>query len=306
MEKLKQAFSFLLKYAVAGALLYYLLQKTDGRAIIEAVLSLKAEAFLTALLIAGLNLTLQFLRWKYLIEQHSSQFSVSDLLPSFLAGFSLRLIVPGGHAEFAKVFMLPGRKRGKILAFGWEKFFQTYLKLVLMLIVLPFFFKDLPFWTRALPLVLIGIFLFLPVLLNQPFISRHLEKPTGYYRIFSQTLLYTFLIYATLIMQYQALLSALHPLPVLKTSACVIFILGSGLIPISVAGLGVRENVALYFFTRLGVPAGIAVGISLLIFLMNHVLPALAGTVFVIRRREMLTEVIPTLRITLRRIFFRE
>ncbi len=306
MEKLKQILSFVLKYAVAGVLLYYLLQKADGRAIIDAVLALKAEAFLAALLIAALNLTLQFLRWRYLIEQHSSQFSVGDLLPSFLAGFTLRMIVPGGHAEFAKVFMLPGRKRGKILAFGWEKFFQTYLKLVLMLIVLPFFFDNLPLWTRAIAPVLIILFLFLPLLLSKPFIARHLEKPAGYYRIFSQTLMYTFLIYATLIMQYQALLSVLHPLPLAETAATVIFILGSGLIPISVAGLGVRENVALYFFSRQGVPAGVAVGVSLLIFIMNHVLPALAGVIFVIRRRQLLAEVIPTMRVTLRRIFFRE
>jgi uncharacterized membrane protein YbhN (UPF0104 family) len=70
--------------------------------------------------------------------------------------------------------------------------------------------------------------------------------------------------------------------------------------------LGVRENVALYFFSRQGVPAGVAVGVSLLIFIMNHVLPALAGVIFVIRRRQLLAEVIPTMRVTLRRIFFRE
>jgi len=62
------------------------------------------------------------------------------------------------------------------------------------------------------------------------------------------------------------------------------------LLPISVSGLGVRENLAVFFLAKYGVPAYAAVGASLFIFFINAILPALIGLVFVIKRRQDLRD----------------
>ena len=74
-------------------------------------------------LIVGLSqvgLALQYLRWKFLVSGNSTQFNKNDLIFSFFSGFAFRLIVPGGHGEVGKIFMLTGRKRGKMCAYGMD------------------------------------------------------------------------------------------------------------------------------------------------------------------------------------------
>ncbi len=51
------------------------------------------------------------------------------------------------------------------------------------------------------------------------------------------------------------------------------------LIPITVGGLGVREGFFVYFYSMIGVPAHIAVGVSLVIYALMALLPAACGAV---------------------------
>ncbi len=81
-----------------------------------------------------------------------------------------------------------------------------------------------------------------------------------------------------------------HTLSLSDTLLTAIFIWGAGLIPISVSGLGVREGFAVYFLGRLGIGAPVAVGVSLLVFSLNVLLPAFIGLIFIFRRRKVLRE----------------
>lgn len=287
---IKQRLAFVLKYLTGLLLLGWILWRVDRRQMINALSAMEVRTLLVLVIMAFANLAAQFFRWKYLVENHSSDFSNRDLIPSFFAGFAFRLMVPGGHAEITKVFLLPGKKSGKVVAFGIEKFFQTYIKLILVLIALPVVFTDYQpaLWTLALAGIV--AYFFLPYLWGGRFMARFQEKPVVYRRIFFQTLIYSLAIFGCLALQYYVLLNDVHSIAFSQTLLAVIFVWGAGLLPISVSGLGVRENLAVFFLSQYGVPAYLSVGVSLLIFFMNAIVPGLIGVIFIYQKRQHLAE----------------
>ncbi len=287
---LRNKLLFIVKYCIGFLLLGWILWRVDRREMIRTLLHFKWETVLLVVVLTVVNLSTQFLRWKYLIERHSNHFRYKDLLPSFFAGFAFRLMVPGGHAEITKVFLLPGQKRGKVVAFSIEKFFQTYIKFIFVLIVFPVFFPvyRLPLW--GLAALGMGAYFFLPALWGLPFMERFREKELRYQRIFFHTLLYSLTIYFCLILQYNILLNDSGSISLWNTVLAVTMIWGSGLLPISVSGLGVRENTAVFFLGLFHFPAAAATGIALLLFFINIILPALIGAIFIFHRRNELKE----------------
>ena len=141
-EQIKQNAIYLLKACFGLSLIIWILSQVDRDRFFSYFTSINVSSFLAILAFSWLSLFVQFKCWKFLVESNSIHFENKDLLPSFFSGFTFRFILPGGHAEFGKIFMLPGRKRGKAVAFGMEKFFQAVLKIFLMLAVLPFSFPQ--------------------------------------------------------------------------------------------------------------------------------------------------------------------
>ena len=87
----------------------------------------------------------------------------------------------------------------------------------------------------------------------------------------------TILVYS---LQAYLLLSAFQPVAV--TTILVVFplILLTNLVPVTIGSLGIREGVAIYLLSQFGVPAGIAVGVSLLLFLFDTVIPGVLVSLF--------------------------
>ena len=96
------------------ALLVWILSRIDRSQMITALTEVSIPVFFLIFILVFINLGSQFSRWKYLIESNSNHYDVRDLLPSFFAGFAFRLMIPGGHAEITKIFLMPGKKNGKI------------------------------------------------------------------------------------------------------------------------------------------------------------------------------------------------
>lgn len=289
-EQIKNKLLFVLKYLIGFILLGWILARVDRTQMILTLTSISFPVLGTVLSVALLNILSQFLRWKFLIENHSNHYNKNDLIPSFFAGFAFRLIIPGGHAEITKVFLLPGRKRGKVVAFGIEKFFQTYIKSILILIALPLVFPEYRVLLWILAAVGVAAYFFLPLIFKLSIMKRFQEKEINYNRIFIRTLLYSLAIFGCLILQYFILLNEFHMIDIWGTVLTVIFIWGAGLLPITVSGLGVRENLAVFFLARFGIPAYVAVGTALLIFFINSIIPAIIGLIYIIRRRKDLRD----------------
>ena len=278
---------FILKIALGITLVAWILMQVDQKKFVEYFLTLQGKDVIQIILLSLISLWIQYIRWKYLLSQYSNSFEQRDLIPSFFAGFTFRLMIPGGHAELSKVFLLPGRKRGKIIAFGMERIFQTFLKIVLAVAFLPIFFPGyLPICITLLIIVLLG-YLFFPKI---PLLRDYAEKETAYHTTFIVTALYSLGVYIVMVLQYYILIVEQFQIDLLATGITVIYLWSAGIIPISIGGLGVREGLAVYFFNFYGVPAAYALATSLFLFVLNAVLPALIGIPYIYRRREHFRE----------------
>ncbi len=285
-QVIKDKLIFSLKYIIGLLLLLWILSRVDRQNLLETFLSLNVSDILIVAAAAFINLTIQFRLWKMLIESHSHHFELKDLLPSFFAGFAFRLMVPGGHAEITKIFLLKGRKRGKAIAFGIEKGFQTFVKIILVALAIPLVFPEykLLFWSSAL--IIIIALVSAPLLLKKEKIQKHLEKNVSYSRIFLLSMAHTIPIFLCIALQYFYLLNISFEISFYETAIVTVFIWGAGLIPISISGLGVRENLSVFFLSQFGIPGYTAVAISLLVFFINAILPAIAGVFIIIKRKH--------------------
>jgi len=284
---MKQKIIYAAQICIGLVLIIVILMQVDRAQFIDYFKTLSLISLVILFGLSGVGLYIQFRRWKYLVEQYSVNFNSIDLLPSFFAGFAFRLLIPGGHAEFSKVFLLPGKKRGKVLAFGMEKFAQALIKIFALLIVLPLTFPDYKIYSIFILFILvIGYFLFprIPILKNLQ------EKDVNYHHVIGMNLVYALGIFIIMGVQYYLLLNQVDKVSLLATYHTSVYLWSAGLVPISISGLGVREGLAVYFFNFYGVSAAHAVATSLFIFTINTIFPALVGVYYIYRNRTYFGE----------------
>ncbi len=97
-------------------------------------------------------------------------------------------------------------------------------------------------------------------------------------------LFYTLISYTVVIAEFCCLLANYSPISI-KTAALtqpVIMLLN--ILPITVAGLGVREGAAILLLTHFGIAAPAAFASAFLLFLLNTALPGLAGMLLLLHR----------------------
>lgn len=292
---IKNKLVYLLKFSIGLALVIWILSKVDREKVVEYFLSLDLLTLLLILAFSIIAVTVQFYRWKYLVTSNSISFETKDIIPSFFAGYAFRLMIPGGHAEISKIFLLPGKKRGKAVAVGMEKFFQTYIKLVLILGALIFSFPDYNIIFYPSIIILLVLLVFLPKL---KWLKMLQEKKVNNLVIFGNTLIYSVFIYLIMAIQYFILLNLVNSISFLETMHTVIYLWGAGIVPISISGLGVREGLAVYFLEWYGVNPAHAVATSLFLFFLNTIIPAIIGVYFIYQKRQHLKDMKDTVKST--------
>ncbi|MCH8124957.1 flippase-like domain-containing protein [candidate division KSB1 bacterium] len=284
---LKRKLIYFVKVTLGLTLVTWILFLVDHEIFLEYFAQLTFGTILLIGFLSLLSLYIQYLRWKYLLNCNSDHFAKEDVIPSFLAGFTFRLMLPGGHAEISKIFLLPGKKKGKVAAFGLEKLVLTFIKLFLILIVLPLTFPQLTPYCVALLIVLMITILLIPKL---RILKRFQEKETNYYTMLSFTLVFSLITFALMAGQYYILLNKVNAISLWPTAHTSIYLWGSGMIPISISGLGVREGLAVFFFNSYGINAAQAVATSLFLFALGSIIPALAGVYFISKKKEHFKE----------------
>ena len=285
---MKRWLLYIVKIGVGIAIIIWILMQVDQHKFIAYFLTMRAVDLAIILALSLLGLWIQFMRWKYLVGQYSVSFQVRDLMPSYFAGFTFRLMIPGGHAELSKVFLLPGRKRGKIMAFGMERIFQSYLKIVLSFAFLPVFFPEYTWICVAAILIVIAGYAYFPRI---PLLRTYAEKETPYHHTFLITALFSIAVYAVMVFQYHILISGQYTIRLSASAFTVIYLWSAGVVPISISGLGIREGLAVFFFQFYGVPPAYALATSLFLFVINAIIPALIGIPYIYRSRENFREI---------------
>ena len=96
----------------------------------------------------------------------------------------------------------------------------------------------------------------------------------------NMVLILSFFTMSIYFLQAYLLLLAFQPIQYSTILSVFPLILLTNLIPVTIGSLGVREGTAIYLLSQFGVPAAIAISVSLLLFVFDTVIPGCIGSFF--------------------------
>ncbi len=289
MEKLtKSRIFYIIKILLSLIILYFIFRKIDFHQLYNTFREFKIIYILVIVLTAGIKIFIEYENWGYFLKINPDyKPKKAEIFKSHMIGHSLRFLIPGGHAVIGKMYFVKNEKKLSFMSIGVEKFFQIWINLLFASFATIFYFRR----QFILPTILAFIFiLFLPFIV---YLLKHLirkENLAKYFkqylkiipRIFLMQIIYMFIT----IFQYFILLNTFINFHFFSAIISIPLILFSNLIPITYAGLGLREKFAIEVLAKYNISSETAIAVSLTVFLFNVLLPALIGILFIIRSKK--------------------
>jgi len=293
---------FLAKLAIALGIMVALVRTLQGEKIVKALRTADPIFFLLAFLFLIPNVLVQCLKWRYLLTIIKPSVTFGEAMESLLAGYSMGLITPGRVGEYGRAFFIHGTNWMKVI--GLTLLDKLYSFSVVVLVGIPglicflngLFGFSLP--RLILGLLIASIFLyivsypdFLPKFLNMlPFRDRigAFTGSMGNFRRRQAGVLLSLsaVFYLIYCIQFYLLCWAFERIS-LKVAFVAISatFLTKTLLPISLGDLGVREGASVFFFSQLGVQKTTAFNASLILFLIDILIPSLSGLPIILKKR---------------------
>ncbi len=267
---------------------------------------------LFALIFSALSFYFQLVRWQHILRSQSLPCHIRVAAKSMLVGFFLAFLTPGRVGEFFRGIGIFAHKRTlSILAVIIERFYGVFLTVIfgiISVIIQYFSFKTTA--AHYFEILLIVSFLFFclagPVLRG---ISRNIPDTKALRALFDITKLFASRLH-TLPSMRLIFFSALSHLCLILQTAVLLGMFGSGnflkncivagqsyalmlFMPFFVANIGVRELSFSLFLKKLETvssaapqAAAIAFGVSGLILLINVILPAVFGLIWMLKGKK--------------------
>jgi len=303
MKKLFENKSVLvsIKLLISGLLIYLIIDYVDSKNILTNLKSINLIYFSFALLLVPLNIFVQFRKW-YLISDKVLQIKNSKIIKhSLYQGFSAGIVTPFRAGEYlARNIALKSNTSKVALATFVDKIFNMFIILVVGIIALILLFIRIKNTTLISGTLVFGaIITFISILLtktklitkliNHKYIkSNRLVILIGEYKSFNpkfyvKLLLYSGLHYFLILMQYSFILISLNShdsfLKLFWFVSLLLF--GKTIIPPFTFGeLGIREASSIFFSKYFLITKAIAFNSTVIIFLINLLLPALWGMLY--------------------------
>lgn len=274
---MKNTLFFIIKVAISLGLILWAFSHINLNNVKTFYFTLEIEKIILILVLSLINLALQYFRYSVILDQSINHYTKKQALISFLAGFALRLTIPGGHGEIGKLLLIPGKTKNRLTVYGVEKFTSF------MVIIFLFGFATLKIFPRKLYLFSFSLIPILIILLYSKYKNSKAAKllfvdDIFYSRLIAEVGLITVAVYIIFILQYWTILSS-YGIRFLNMASISIVILASTTIPISISGIGVRENVCVALLQPFGVPGEVGLGVPLLVFFFNVLVPASVGAI---------------------------
>jgi len=283
-KKVIKGFVLLVKILLSGLILYFIFRKLDLNAVKAFFFSIPAKTIILIVTIAILKEITQIVNWgHYLILNPEYRLRKIDILKSYFIGLALRFTLPGGVGSLGKIYFLENKKNHSLISIGVERFFQTWTAFFFASLSSIFYFKNIPVY---FPILIFLIILFIPIIVKVINLEKKWKSLIGYRknyhrllpRIISIQIIYFFLT----ICQYYLIINSILEIDFPSLVISVPLVLFANVIPITYAGLGLRETFAIQVLSRFSISAEIALTASLGIFLINSVLPAIPGIWFIL------------------------
>lgn len=310
----KEKFFFAVKIIIAAGLLFYLYTKVGSVQIVELFEKANYYYVGAALLLMIPNLYSQYYKWRILCESTMGEKNKGKIVRSLFYGFAGGAFTPAQIGMFfGRRLAFPGRAMLEVVTASLiDKLFTLFIILFggsAAAVLYIHFYTDLSaLFTFAIAaatlsiLILLGYFILSEQFWNGfvyqslkklPFIRNHLDKLSLLKSVDKKTtgmlLLTSFLFYLCFVAQYALLVMAFtdnHSLVhFLWAGALVSFV--KAMIPsISIGELGVREGASIYFLAGFGLAEEAGFNAAFSLFLINVLLPSLAGFILLFRRNK--------------------
>lgn len=308
----------LLKGALALGVLGYLVYAVEPMAIVAVFRQANPWGVAAAAALLPLNLLLEGLTWKQIVHRVAPEAGAWTLGGALLCGKAFGLVTPLRAGDFAaRAFYL---RRADRWTTGLTVFTQRMLDMVAAigtgLLALVFalatgVLPPSPAWWIAVAYGA-SVFLLLAAATLQPmhalavlrrFVSSEkvLERLSFLNRLTPRRMLAAlglafgrYLVYITQMVLLVHAFAAAVSLPTAYLGGTLMFF-AKFLIPsVTALDLGIREGAAVFFYGALGVDGAVGLSASLVLFVINLVLPAAAGLPFVSRLRLHRTSEAPS------------
>lgn len=294
------------KAGIASLTLFLVIQKVHFKEILNALQNpYRMEYIVFAGLLLIPNVLLQWYRWHMLLKLINPNVPKMESLSSLLGGMTLAFVTPGRLGEMGRILFL--QKEDRLQAFGLLVIDKLYALAPVIIIgvwgiglLVSYLFDYVIFVVVSFVAIALVISLILFLLIWHPSWIRTLFYQVSllfpvrekFKRILEALHPFTphqarvlavlsFLLYGIYIFQFCLLTMAFQPIvwtTALTATTSTFFV--KTLLPIAIADLGIREGAAVYFFTRFHVDKASAFNGSLLLFLINILIPTVAGLLF--------------------------
>lgn len=285
-----------------------LIRRVQVDEIFSAFSSAKLFCISVALILLVPNIYLQFYKWRYLVRLLKPQATNRETFQSLLAGFTFGFITPGRLGEFGRAFFIKDCSWISLLGIAFiDKLFSLAVVVFWGAIGLMFFVsRQLYLYTMApitiftiIALIVIFYVLFHPEIIRSflyslniilPFREKIKSLMTSLDNFHKQQamnlLLLTFCFYFIFLLQFYILVRSFETVSMLPAFLAIAStMLVKSLLPISIGDLGIRESAAIFFLGKIGLQESAAFNASILLFLINLLIPSLIGLVLVLKFR---------------------
>ncbi len=278
----KKRIFYVLKIILTITILFFIFQKIPLKETFTNFLKIKIPVFLILLVSATIKLFIQYNNWRrYLMTNPAYVPIKNEVIKSFFIGEALRFLLPGGHAVFGKIFFVNQKKKSTMTSVVLERLFKTWTILLFASFSSLFFFDQyLLVWRLTIFLFFVIsplLFYFLIRFIHIDFF-QNLSKE--YLKIIPFISLNQIIYVCLTMIQYFFIINSFFQISFFSIIIAVPLILFANIIPITYAGLGLREFFAINILSHFSISSDIAVATSLLIFIFNSIIPAFIGLYF--------------------------
>ncbi len=286
-KQLWRKLGFALKLIITGLILWGIFRKLDLYQVWQNLIYQPPWLVFSILGVAVLRHGAQLLAWQ-LSLQVSPLYKLNriEVFNSYMIGQALRFAIPGSFGMLGKLaYVQNSSPSAKFISYALERIFVNWSIYILASLSLLFLPQGISAWIRWLLFIFLAtlpVWLYLLLLLNrkwQALRASYLKFVPGIsLLVLASGFLHLF--------QYWLLLHLTEVISFWEVFKRMAISHISYSIPITVAGLGLKESFAISLFSKTNLLPEKIASTTLAIFIINDVLPALIGAGIFLRVKE--------------------
>ena len=276
--------------AIAGFALVVLIRSIHAKVLLANLMTISESGLGLAALLLIPNIGVQWLKWHYLLTRVNPALPPSLSFKSLMVGFPLGMATPGRLGEVGRGLVIDSIPKQLTLTLAViDKIISLLITIVFGLLAMLFssfsFYLPRAHWILV-AIAIIGIGLALGAV-RITAIKTALQQ-TGlrcknYWFVCACAAIFYFVFVAQLLTLSFSFVP-LNPVEGLSAAAATFFV--KSVLPISLGDLGIREGAAVFFFTKIGVSAAAAFNASVLLFMINVVIPTAIGFFYLFEQKD--------------------